>query len=74
MGKCDKHEAGSNEVLFLKQSILWQMKERSEDRYHIRLLRFTSEPDSAASEASPGAHDLPSLATADMVGLVHHIR
>lgn len=33
----------------------------------------TSEPDGAASEASSGAHDLPSLASTDMVGLVHHI-
>lgn len=33
----------------------------------------TSEPDGAASEASSGAHDLPSLASTDMVGLVHHV-
>lgn len=39
----------------------------------IRLFSFTGEPNGAAPEASPGAHNLPSLAPADMVGLVHHV-
>lgn len=34
---------------------------------------FTCQPDGTASEASSGAHDLPSLAAADMVGLVHYV-
>ena len=36
-------------------------------------VRFTGEPDGAASEASSRAYDLPSLASTNMVGLVHHI-
>lgn len=48
------------------------MKAPSGDRRaHSRSV--TSEPDGAASEASSGAHDLPSLASTDMVGLVHHV-
>lgn len=41
--------------------------------HHTRHERFTGEPDSAASEASSGAHHLASLASADMVGLVNHV-
>lgn len=48
------------------------MKEQPHD-LQVDKTRFTGEPDCTASEASPGAHDLPPLAPADMVGLVHHV-
>lgn len=35
--------------------------------------RNTCEPNRAASESSPGAHDLSSLTPADMMGLVNHV-
>lgn len=34
---------------------------------------ITCEPDCTSSETSSGSHDLPSLAAADMMGLVNHI-
>lgn len=35
--------------------------------------KFTGQPYGTAPEASPGPDHLPSLAAADMVGLIHHV-
>lgn len=77
------YDSGLNKALFkicLYQTKLKLMKVEDEgatsrptDGYRLRPLRLTCKPDRTASEASSGAHDLPSLASADMVGLVHHI-